>query len=133
MPFDDDFDWTSITSASLGQLKDLALSASHIPPLLALISGCGNLTTLTLHRTKRRSTLAIADSTNRFSQLSKELACLPNPTLKTCVLSLGYFGRNGGEVTLQEVEELIAIPSLANLETLELLLQRIGPHRILRR
>ena len=49
---DDDFDWTSITSASLGQLQELRLDAWHIPPLLALISGCGNLTTLSLRRRK---------------------------------------------------------------------------------
>ena len=117
---DEDFDWTSITSASLGQLQELRLYAWHIPPLLALLSGCANLTSLALHRANDQPTLAIPDSTNRFSQLSKELAFLPNPTLKNLNASIAYVGRNGCEVTLQEVEEFIAIPSLTNLVSLEL-------------
>ena len=47
----------------------------------------------------------------------KELASLPNPTLVNAVIDLFYIGR---VVSLRELEELIEIPSLVNLNSLEI-------------
>ena len=120
----DSFDWTPITSASIDHLVDLRLRGSHIPPLLHLLSGCTTLKTLAIIRFDRHSAIAISDSTNQISHLSKELASLPGPTLKTCRLNLNCVGRSGGDITLQEVEDLIALPSLANMDRLLLYVPR---------
>ena len=120
----DTFDWTPVTSASFAQLQVLRLRGPHVPPLIHLLSACENLTTLAILRTKQNSAIAISDSTNRISHLSKELASLPGPTLKTCRLNLNCVGRSGGDITLQEVEDLIALPSLANMDRLLLYVPR---------
>ena len=109
-------DWNPITSTTLPQLRTLHLTGPHIPSLHNLLSGCENLKELRLYRYNEDP--AISDAT--IPQLSKELASLPNPTLKRCRLLLCYVGRSGGVITLQEVEDLIALPSLENLENLRL-------------
>ena len=112
----DVFDWNPIASATLPQLRTLHLTGPHIPSLHNLLSGCESLKELRLCRYNGNP--AISDAT--IPQLSKELASLPNPTLKRCRLLLCYVGRSGGVITLQEVEDLIALLSLANLENLDL-------------
>ena len=117
---DEDFDWNPITSGAFPQLRTPYLAGRHIPPLHNLLSACENITNLVVDRYDVNSRIAISDSTNQLSQLSMELASLPSPSLKTLTLALDYYGQNGGDITLQEVEELIALPSMANAEELVL-------------
>ena len=114
------FDWNAITSATLPRLQELHLTGRNIPSLISLLSGCASLKELSLDRYNEDPTIALSDSTNQLSQLSKELASLPDPTLKRCGLLFHYVGRSRGVITLQEVEDLIELPSLANLENLDL-------------
>ena len=115
----DDFDWNPIASTTLPQLRRLHLAGPHIPALPIFLSGCENLKRLRLDRYNEDPPIPISDLTS-FSQLAKELASLPKPTLTTLHLVLEYYGRNGGNVTRQEVEDLIELPSLSNLENLTL-------------
>ena len=117
---DEDFDWNPITSGAFPQLRTPYLAGRHIPPLHNLLSACENITNLVVDRYDVNSRIAISDSTNQLSQLSMELASLPSLSLKTLTLALAYYGQNGGDITLQEVEDLIALPSLANVEELVL-------------
>ena len=111
------FDWsplTSLPSPAFCQLAELRLVGSDIPPL-AFLSRCGSLKKLVLYR--YNSIL-----TRPLMQLREELASLPNPTLVKCDIDLRYVLWDGGIVTLRELETLIEIPSLANLERLQLVL-----------
>ena len=116
------FDWSPITSTTFPRLQELYLAGDHIPSLVNLLSGCENLKELRLNR--YREDRIISDSINRCSQVSEELASLVNPTLKTLALALNHYGRSGRDTTLQEVEDLIALPSLANVEELVLIVPR---------
>ena len=109
--FERGFDWsplTSLPSPAFRQLEALTLFGFDVPPL-ACLSRCGTLKKLALVR-------ITSNVPDPLSQLRKELASLPNPTLIEFHVDLRYIARDGGVVTLRELEELIEIPSLANLE-----------------
>ena len=117
LEFEQGFDWsplTSLPSLAFLHLEQLILFGDEISPL-AFLSRCGSLKELWLYRFT--STLP-----HPLSQLCKELASLPNPTLLKCDIDLRHVVWDGSVVTLRELEELIEVPSLANLERLKLVL-----------
>ena len=117
LQFERGFDWSplaSLPSPAFRQLEELVLSGYDIPSL-DFLSRCGSLKELELFR-------STSDLPDPLSQLRKELASLPNPTLIHFRVDLRHIAQSGGVVTLKELEELIEVASLANLERLKLFL-----------